>query len=141
MTEIESLIEQKQWTQARESIHEGLEDAPTDHWLWLTLSLTYYDRVLKAVGNDKAANAIVLFMMPGMNHCRGGDGPDTFDQVKVIEQWVEQGSKPTQSVASHLTNGQVDKTRPICAYPQVAKYKGSGDINDAANFTCVVSGR
>ena len=80
-------------------------------------------------------------MMPGMNHCRGGDGPDTFDPVKVMEQWVEQGKKPTQIIASHLRNGQVDKTRPICPYPQVAKYGGTGDVNDAANFTCVAEAR
>jgi len=64
-------------------------------------------------------------MMPGMNHCQGGDGPDTFDKVKVLEQWVEQGKKPAQIIASHMTNGQVDKTRPLCPYPQVAKYKGT----------------
>jgi feruloyl esterase len=108
----------------------------TDPQVSPMLSVTYYNNVLKAVGKDKAANSIALFMMPGMNHCRGGDGPDTFGQVKAIEQWVEQGKKPTQILASHLRNGQVDKTRPICAYPQVAKYNGSGDVNDAANFSC-----
>ena len=76
-----------------------------------------------------------------MNHCRGGAGPDTFDQVKVMEQWVEQGKKPAQIVASHLTNGRVDKTRPLCPYPQVAKYKGTGDVSDAANFSCVAEAR
>jgi feruloyl esterase len=56
--------------------------------------------------------------------------------MKVMEQWVEQGKKPAQIVASHLTRGQIDKTRPLCPYPQVAKYKGAGDTNEAANFGC-----
>lgn len=100
-------------------------------------SVIYYNSVLKAAGKDKAANSIALFMMPGMNHCQGGVGPDSFDKVKVLEDWVEQGRKPTQIIASHSTNGQVDKTRPLCPFPQVAKYKGTGDTNDAANFSCV----
>jgi len=71
-----------------------------------------------------------------MNHCAGGRGTDTFDKMKVIEQWVEQGKKPAQIIATHSTRGQVDKTRPLCPYPQFAKYKGTGDTNDAANFVC-----
>src|SRR5262249_2376630 len=98
-------------------------------------SVIYYDNVLKAVGS-KQANSIALFMVPGMNHCSGGLGTDSFDKVKVIEEWVEQGKKPSQIVASHLTNGLVDKTRPLCLYPQVAKYKGSGSTSDATNFVC-----
>ena len=53
-----------------------------------------------------------------------------------MEEWIEQGKKPTQIVASHMTNGQVDKTRPLCPYPQVAKYKGTGNTNEAASFVC-----
>jgi feruloyl esterase len=99
-------------------------------------SVIYYDNVLKTVGSEKAANSIALFMVPGMNHCSGGPGTDTFDKVKIIEEWVEQGKKPTEVVASHLTSGQVDKTRPLCPYPQVAKYKGTGSINEAGSFYC-----
>jgi feruloyl esterase len=101
------------------------------------LSTTYYDKVLKTVG-DKAVNSIALFMVPGMNHCQGGPGTDTFDKVKVIDEWVTQGKKPTEIVASHLTNGQVDKTRPLCPFGQVAKYKGTGSADDASNFSCAV---
>jgi feruloyl esterase len=99
-------------------------------------SVIYYENVLKAVGKDKA-NSIALFMVPGMNHCSGGPGTDNFDRMKVIEEWVEHDRKPVQIIASHLSNGQPDKTRPLCPYPQVAKYKGSGDINAAGNFSCV----
>jgi feruloyl esterase len=93
---------------------------------------------VKTAGKDKAANSIELFMMPGMNHCQGGAGPDSFNKVKVIEDWVEQGKKPSQIIASHSTNGQVDKTRPLCPFPQVAKYKGTGSTDDAASFSCAV---
>jgi len=99
-------------------------------------SVSYYKDVLKAVGNGSAGKSIALFMVPGMNHCAGGPGTDTFDRVKVMEDWVEKGIAPKKIVASHSTNGVVDKTRPLCPYPQVAKYNGSGDMNDAANFSC-----
>lgn len=103
-------------------------------------SVIYYNNVVKAVGKDKAANSIALFMVPGMNHCQGGVGTDTFNKVKVIEEWVEQGKTPKQIIASHLTNGQVDKTRPLCPFGQVAKYKGTGDTDAAANFSCAAEG-
>lgn len=83
------------------------------------------------------ADWVKLFMVPGMGHCSGGEGPDTFDKIDVMVEWVEQGKAPERIVASHLTGGEVDRTRPLCAYPQVAKYRGSGSIDDAANFTCV----
>jgi feruloyl esterase len=97
----------------------------------------YYNNVVRTVGPAKAADSIALFMVPGMNHCQGGVGTDTFDKVKVLEEWVEQGRTPTRIVASHLTDGRVDKTRPLCSFGHVAKYKGSGDPSDAANFSCV----
>jgi feruloyl esterase len=59
-----------------------------------------------------------------------------FDKVAALEQWVEHGTAPDVMIASHRTNGKVDRTRPLCPYPQVAKYKGSGSIDDAANFAC-----
>ena len=77
-----------------------------------------------------------LFMAPGMAHCSGGEGPDTFDTLAALEQWVEHGRAPDQIVASHSTKGVVDRTRPLCPYPQVAAYKGTGSIDEAANFTC-----
>jgi len=99
-------------------------------------SITYYTNVLKTVGKD-AENSIALFMLPGVSHCDGGPGPDTFDKMIAISQWVEQGKKPTRIVASHVTNVKVDRTRPLCPLGQVARYKGSGDANDAANFACI----
>jgi feruloyl esterase len=77
-----------------------------------------------------------LFMAPGMQHCSGGPGPTAFDMVEPLEQWVEKGVAPERVTASHITNGAVDRTRPLCAYPQEAVWKGSGSTDDAANFVC-----
>ena len=98
-------------------------------------TVNYYKRVVDAMGGAAKAN-VRLFMVPGMGHCRGGDGTDTFDPVAALDVWVTTGKAPDQIPASHLTKGVVDKTRPLCPYPEVAKYKGTGDTNSAANFTC-----
>ena len=99
-------------------------------------STIYYDKVLNTVGKDAAAKGIALYMIPGMNHCQGGAGTDTFDKMAAIEGWVATGSAPKQIIASHRTAGKVDRTRPLCRFPEVAKYKGAGDTDDAANFAC-----
>lgn len=75
-------------------------------------------------------------LVPGMGHCGGGEGPNVFDKVDAMEQWVEHGKAPERIVASHSTAGNVDRTRPLCPYPQIAQYKGSGSIDDAKNFVC-----
>jgi feruloyl esterase len=75
-------------------------------------------------------------MAPGMGHCGGGEGPNTFDMVDALERWVEQGTAPDRIVASHLTDGKVDRTRPLCPYPQIAQYTGSGSTDEAASFVC-----
>ena len=75
-------------------------------------------------------------MAPGMAHCGGGEGPNTFEMVRALEQWVEQGKAPDQIIASHATDGVVDRTRPLCPYPQIAVYTGTGSTNEAANFVC-----
>jgi feruloyl esterase len=100
-------------------------------------SVEFYKSVL-ALSDDpaSASNWIRLFMAPGMAHCSGGEGPDTFDTINVMEQWVEQGKAPDQIIASHQAGGKVDRTRPLCPYPQVARYNGAGSIDDAKNFSC-----
>ena len=100
-------------------------------------SIEFYKSAAKLSGDSAAgSNWIRLFMVPGMGHCWGGEGPDTFDKLGAMEQWVEQGKAPARIVAAHKTEGKVDRTRPLCPYPQVARYNGTGDINDALNFTC-----
>ncbi len=83
-----------------------------------------------------AQSWIRLFMVPGMGHCAGGEGPSEFDALAALERWVEEGKPPARIVAAHRSAGRVDRTRPLCPYPQVARYNGQGSIDEAANFTC-----
>ena len=87
-------------------------------------------------GASRIDAAYRLFMAPGMAHCGGGEGPNTFDMLAALEEWVERGKAPVQIVASRQSNGTTTRTRPLCPYPQVAEYKGSGSTDDAANFAC-----
>jgi feruloyl esterase len=100
-------------------------------------SIEFYKSVVSLSADPgHASNWMRLFMAPGMGHCSGGEGPDTFDTVSLIEQWVEQGKAPAQIIAAHYTAGRIDRTRPLCPYPQVARCNGSGSIDQASNFTC-----
>lgn len=100
-------------------------------------SINYYNSVVDFMGG--AANVgdfYRLFMAPGMDHCGGGDGPNAFDSIRSIEEWVEAGKAPDRITASQIRNGKTEQTRPLCPYPQVATYKGAGSTDDAANFSC-----
>jgi len=94
-------------------------------------SIAYLEAVQEAVPASK--DSVRLFLAPGVLHCGGGAGPDRFDSLTAMEQWVEKGKAPASMIA---TKANSPVSRPLCAYPQVAKYKGSGDTNDAANFAC-----
>jgi len=100
-------------------------------------SVGYYTRVMDAMGGPaRTQESVRLYMVPGMNHCQGGVGTSTVDWVGALEAWVENGKAPDQIVASKVTNGKTERTRPLCPFPQVATYKGSGSTDDAANFSC-----
>jgi feruloyl esterase len=101
-------------------------------------TVDFFNKVLTLHGNDVAGKSVQLYMVPGMNHCQGGPGTDTFDKMGAIEQWLRTGTAPDRIPASHLTNGTVDRTRPLCPFGQVAKWNGTGSSDDAANFACVV---
>lgn len=96
--------------------------------------IRYYESVGRTMG--AVADFYRLFMVPGMSHCAGGAGPDSFDALGALDQWVTQGIAPDRIIASHSTNGKVDRTRPLCPWPQVARWKGSGSTDDAAQFVC-----
>lgn len=101
-------------------------------------TIQYYEAVTRAMGGPQKTQEFArLFVAPGMGHCSGGPGPNTFDALTALDQWVTKGKAPEQIVASHETNGKVDRTRPLCPYPQVARYKGAGSVDEAANFRCV----
>jgi feruloyl esterase len=103
-------------------------------------SLIMFKRISDA-GGPSAASSVALFMVPGMTHCQGGPGTDVFDKVATLDRWVESGAKPRSIVASHMTSGVVDRTRPLCAYPATAHYTGSGSTDDAMNFRCQMEAR
>jgi feruloyl esterase len=105
-------------------------------------TIDYNDKVIRAVGGkDRADQFVRLFLAPGMHHCSGGPGPNSFDMLPVLEEWVERGTAPTRVIATHSTAGRVDRTRPLCPHPQVARYVGSGSIDDAENFRCEAPSR
>jgi feruloyl esterase len=100
-------------------------------------SLRYYESVAHAMGGfDATASFYRFFLAPGMAHCGGGPGPNTFDALGTLDRWVTQGAAPDRIVASHSTDGKVDRTRPLCPYPQLARWKGTGNTDDAASFVC-----
>jgi len=100
-------------------------------------SVKYYNSVLEKMGGaGKVKDSYRLFMVPGMAHCGGGDGTSTFDMVSALEAWVEKGKAPDQIAASRVRGGATDRTRPLCPYPQVANYLGTGSTDEAKNFRC-----
>ena len=98
--------------------------------------VNYYNNVVKTIGAKSAISAVRLYMVPGMGHCGGGEGTDHFDLFPALQAWVEQKRPPENLIASRMENGKEVRTRPLCAYPEIATYKGSGSTDDAANFTC-----
>jgi feruloyl esterase len=115
-------------------------------------TVNYYDSVVAKMGQSDVDSFVRLYMVPGMQHCDDGPGATSFGQVGqlvaddpqrsvdgALEQWVEKGSAPATIIARKYDGDDRQHpkmTRPLCTYPQSAKYKGSGDSNDAANFTC-----
>jgi feruloyl esterase len=104
------------------------------------LSTVYYSNVLRTVG-PQATDSVALFMMPGVYHCSGGPGADTFDRIGAIQAWVEKGQKPVRLVASRISAGKTTRTRPLCPFDQVSTYLGKGSTDDAANFACMAPPR
>jgi feruloyl esterase len=110
------------------------------------------------MGSKDSQSFVRLFMVPGMQHCGGGPGPSTFGQfgaaqsdpqhdiAAALEQWVDKGVAPEQVIAIKYKVGMnpasgVERTRPLCAYPKVARWSGQGSSDDAANFTCADAGK
>ena len=120
------------------------------------------DSVIAKMGRSDTDSFARLYMVPGMQHCQGGPGPDSFGQSPsgapdaqhnielALEQWVEKGVAPSAIIATKSSSTGPDRsdsagpakpgkiTRPLCPFPQIAKYKGSGDPSDAANFACAI---
>jgi len=132
----------------------------TDTTLEPRSTVNYYNRVIAAMGKGRQARealaetqkSVRLFMAPGVNHCGGGAGPDSsfaytmartagpndpdHDILAALDRWVERGVAPGRLISSHHVDGKADRTRLICAYPQVAHYTGKGDPNEPGSFVC-----
>ena len=114
-------------------------------------SLDYYQRVTAAQGQAATDGFLKLYMLPGISHCAGGPGVANIggstgaaaaadadhDVVRALDRWAAQNVAPTTLIGTRIVNNVANRTRPLCAYPQVARYKGSGSIDDAASFNCV----
>ena len=110
-------------------------------------SINYFEDVVELIGDDIRApnyetalhstqNFFRLFMVPGMGHCAGGPGPDRFDALSAMENWVEYGIAPDSIQASKIQDGEITRSRPLCVYPEVATFSGVGSTDDADNFYC-----
>ena len=118
-------------------------------------AINYYKQVEAVIGGrQKTQTFFRLFMVPGMAHCGGGPGPNFFggfgpvasppeikrepehDVMSALVQWVDRGVAPDQIVAAHVTGSNIDRTRPVCAYPKVARWNGIGSSDEAKNFIC-----
>jgi feruloyl esterase len=96
----------------------------------------YEDLAQDNGGYEKLQQNARLFMVPGMQHCVTGAGPNVFDTLSALEQWVEKGIAPDAIPATHSKNDAVDRTMPLCKFPEKAHYKGSGDPNSVSNWSC-----
>jgi feruloyl esterase len=99
------------------------------------VGVEYYEDVMAKIGPSTPEFAR-LFMVPGMFHCGGGVGTNTFDTATPLVRWVEQREAPASLQSARIVNGKTVRTRPLCPWPEVARYKGSGSVDDASNFTC-----
>lgn len=115
-------------------------------------TIEYYEGVRNTMGAERTAEFLRLFLVPGMYHCDGGPGPDVFDDLTALENWVEDGTAPSRITAYRVDtpdgsgavwgnevapDAEVERSRPLCGYPSTARYDGSGSIDEAENFECV----
>ncbi len=104
-------------------------------------SINYYNAV-SARSKEPVDASLRLFMVPGMSHCSGGPGETHFDALGSVVDWVEHGVAPDKIIAAKLPPAEAAAAeniqRPLCPYPQVARYQGSGSTNDASSFACTV---
>lgn len=102
-------------------------------------TILYFEAMEKRMQGPRATSDFArLFMVPGMGHCSGGVGPNSFDALSALDVWATNGTAPATIVASHSTAGKVDRTRPLCPYPLTARWKGTGSTDDANSFYCGV---
>ncbi len=123
----------------KDFIHRGGKIIIWDGWndynnpyYWMD----YYAELQKRFGAGKLAEHVAMYFLPGVQHCGGGEGCDSFSKLDAISAWVTSGKPPAWIHSSRIEHGNIMKTHPVCRYPQVAKYKGSGDAGNEANWIC-----
>jgi feruloyl esterase len=117
-------------------IYHGWNDGGSGGAISPLNTLDYFSSVAARMGGQQDG-WLRLFMVPGMAHCGGGPGPNQFNAIAALERWRETGVAPDRITAYRVENNRVTMSRPLCPYPQVAAYKGTGSTNDAANFACM----
>lgn len=110
-----------------------------DQSLNALMGVEYYESVMQKMG-PRTQDFFRLFMQPGVFHCGGGVGAGTFDPLLAVMDWVEKGKAPDRITGSRIVDGKTVRTRPLCPYPQTAKYLGKGSIDEAENFRCAAPG-
>jgi feruloyl esterase len=121
----------------------------TDGLIPFANSVAYHESVVDEIGQRRADDSVRLYLVPGMDHCAGGEGAFAVDWLTPLERWVEDGEEPGALPAAHPAGAQFAApgaapappsapfTRPVCPYPQLPTYRGTGDVADAASFDCV----
>lgn len=105
-------------------------------------TLALHRELSASLDEEKREEQLRLFMAPGMEHCGGGEGPNSFDTLGTLDAWVQSGRAPNRIIATRVATPGPDAaplppmTRPLCPYPQVAVYDGQGDTAEAASFRC-----
>jgi feruloyl esterase len=99
----------------------------------------YRELVEQQQGIERTQQNVRLFLVPGMHHCSGGPGPDRFDTLSALEAWVEHGKAPDMIQAGTKPASPVQHRLPLCPYPQQGRYRGTGEINDTANWSCAAA--
>jgi feruloyl esterase len=108
----------------------------SDQILQPMMGVKYFEEAV-AKNGPSTTDFFRLFMVPGMSHCSGGIGTDRFDSMTALINWVEKNKAPDSIAATRVVNNQVVRSRPLCPYPQVARYSGQGSIDESKNFSCV----
>lgn len=110
----------------------------TDGLIPANNTVGFYQALSARLPAKEAHDQLRLFMVPGMNHCSGGEGPSVIDTLGVIDRWAGDGVAPERIVATRPPN-QPPMSRPLCPFPKIAKYRGAGDTNREENFTCAMT--
>jgi hypothetical protein len=151
----------KEWADARAYAGDMLDVAPaslvpffarggklllshgwTDGLIPTTNSIAFYSGLMGVIPAEERQNQVRLFLVPGMDHCGGGEGASTFDTIAAIDAWATSGKAPERIVATRTPspNPNAPKlppiSRPLCPYPTIAKYDGTGDVNSEKSFVC-----